>query len=79
MLCFIEMRYADPMTAEECNDRALTCAANAELAVSELVARDFMKLAAQWRAMAGRVIFLDSLDEPAAALGAPGAIALPPC
>jgi hypothetical protein len=52
------------MTAEECNDRAAACAANASLAVSEPVCLEFLKLAAQWRAMAGRLIYLGPLDEP---------------
>jgi hypothetical protein len=46
------------MTAEECNTRALECARNASLAVSEPVSLEFLKLAAQWRAMAGRLIYL---------------------
>jgi len=50
------------MTAEQCHERASECAANASLAVSETVAAEFMKLAAQWRAMAARAIFLGPID-----------------
>ena len=53
------------MTGEECNDRAVRCAANAALAQSEPVSLEFLKLAAQWRAMATRVIGLDFADAPA--------------
>jgi len=42
------------------------------------VAMEFLRLAAQWRAMAGRVIFLGHLDAPSAVAGALDAIALPP-
>ena len=56
------------MTAEECNDRAAECATNASLAVSELVSQEFMKLAGQWRAMAGRMIFLGHVDDPIASI-----------
>lgn len=51
------------MTAEECNNRAAACAANASLAVSEPVRLEFLKLAAQWRAMAVRLVYLGPLDE----------------
>jgi hypothetical protein len=60
------------LTAEECHDRASACAANARLAVSEPVALEFLKMAAQWRAMAERSIFLGSVvvaDGPAVAIG----------
>jgi hypothetical protein len=50
------------MTADECHQRASECAANARLAQSEPVALEFLKLAAQWRAMASRTIFLGSVD-----------------
>jgi hypothetical protein len=50
------------MTAEECHERAYVCAANASLAVSETVAIEFMRLAAKWRAMAARAIFLQPID-----------------
>jgi hypothetical protein len=56
------------MTAEECHERAGACAANAAVAVSEPVALEFLKMAAQWRAMAARTIFLGSVEavsEPA--------------
>jgi hypothetical protein len=48
------------MTAEECHERASACAASAAVAVSEPVALEFLKMAAQWRAMATRTIFLGS-------------------
>jgi len=41
------------MNAEQCHQRANVCAANAALAPAESMARDFMRLAAQWRAIAG--------------------------
>jgi len=50
------------MTADECQQRASACAANAELAVNESVAQEFMRMAAQWRAMAVRTIFLGAVD-----------------
>lgn len=65
------------MTAEECHQRASDCAAKASLAASEPVQLEFLKLAAQWRAMAGRVIFLGVVDEPATVLGARVAPSLP--
>lgn len=71
------MSYPDAMTADECNDRAAMCAANAGLALSEPVSQEFLRLAAQWRAMAGRVIFLERLDEPVSVAGALDAIAAP--
>src|ERR1700710_2005578 len=49
-------RFA-PMTADECNDRATNCATNAALARNEVVALDFLRMAAQWRAMATQRIF----------------------
>ncbi|MGZ6037957.1 MAG: hypothetical protein ACXWKR_04765 [Phenylobacterium sp.] len=51
------------MTAEECNERASACAVNAKLAVSEPVALEFLRMAAQWRAMAERSIFLGSIED----------------
>jgi hypothetical protein len=51
------------MTADECHQRASDCTANAALAVSETVALEFMKLAAQWRAMAAKAIFLSAADD----------------
>jgi hypothetical protein len=44
------------MTAEECIERAAKCVANASLAADEPVSLEFLKLAAQWRAMASRCI-----------------------
>jgi len=59
------------MTADECHRRAAACAANAEQAVSEPIALEFLRLAAQWRAMAARTIFLGPM-ESSPALDAPG-------
>ena len=42
------------MNAMECNERAAECAAKAALAPVESVALEFLRLAAQWRAMAVR-------------------------
>ncbi|HZZ32228.1 MAG TPA: hypothetical protein VFE10_09570 [Phenylobacterium sp.] len=53
---------SDPMTAEQCHERASQCAANAGLALSEPVALEFLRMAAQWRAMAVRTIFLGSVE-----------------
>jgi len=63
------------MTEEECNDRALRCAANAALAQSEPVSLEFLRLAAQWRAMAARVIRLEIGGGPIDRAGS--AVALP--
>ena len=65
------------MTAEECNARACECARNASLAASEPVSLEFLKLAAQWRAMAVRLIYLGPINEPAPALAAPVRLAKP--
>ncbi|THD61473.1 hypothetical protein [Phenylobacterium sp.] len=53
------------MTAEECHDRAQRCAVNADLAVSEPLAQEFLRLAAQWRAIGARSIFIGSIGEDA--------------
>ncbi|HXQ12476.1 MAG TPA: hypothetical protein VN805_15895 [Caulobacteraceae bacterium] len=57
------------MNAEQCHARAAECAANAALSTIESVTLEFLKLAAQWRAMAVRDIFLgfvqERIDEPA--------------
>lgn len=66
------------MTADECQQRASDCAAKAALSVSEPVKLEFLKLAAQWRAMAVRVIYIGAIDEPAQVLGARAAPSLPP-
>jgi hypothetical protein len=52
------------MNAQECNRRASECADNAALAHVEWIALEFLKLAAQWRAMAVRENFLGQLGEP---------------
>lgn len=52
------------MNAEDCNRRAAACAANAALASTEVVSLEFLRLAAHWRAMAVREIFLGVLDDP---------------
>jgi hypothetical protein len=46
------------MNADECNRHASDCAERAALAEVEWVAQDFLKLAAQWRALAIREGFL---------------------
>jgi hypothetical protein len=51
------------MNAEECEKRASDCAANAAIAPAEPLALEFLKLAAQWRAMAVRQIFLGRVGE----------------
>jgi hypothetical protein len=53
------------MNASECNSRALECAANAAMAPGETLAREFLKLAAQWRAMAIRESYLGHVGEGA--------------
>ncbi len=50
------------MNSAECNQRAAACAANAALATAEAVSQEFLRLAAQWRAMAVREIFLGHID-----------------
>jgi hypothetical protein len=50
------------MNAFECHERAAQCAANAAEAQSEALSQEFLKLAAQWRAMAVRHIFLGRID-----------------
>jgi hypothetical protein len=50
------------MTSEECHERAKQCAANADVSVDRTVATEFLKMAAQWRAMAVRTIFLGSME-----------------
>lgn len=62
------------MTKEECNRRAADCVANAAVSADEAVAAEFMHLAAQWRAVAAREIFLGHLDEPVANLDLPATI-----
>ena len=52
------------MTADECNRKAAECAATAAAATDESVSLEFLKLAAQWRAMAVRDIFLGTMGEP---------------
>ncbi|MDB5444166.1 MAG: hypothetical protein JWP86_654 [Phenylobacterium sp.] len=65
------------MTAEECHERASVCAANASVAVSQPIALEFLTLAAQWRAMAARLIYLGPIDEPSGAPAALNGPALP--
>ena len=65
------------MTAEECHERARHCAVNAGLAVSEPLALEFLRMAAQWRAVASRSIFLGSIGDAAEALSAEN-LELPP-
>jgi len=64
------------MDAEQCKQRAADCAANAMVAADATVSQEFLRLAAQWRAMAVRTIVLDAedgldLSPRASVLGAP--------
>ncbi len=52
------------MNAQECNQRASECAANAAVAADPSVSLEFIKMAAQWRAMAVRQIFLGHVTSP---------------
>ena len=52
------------MNAEDCNRRASACAANAAIAPVEALTLEYLKLAAQWRAMALRENFLGQLSAP---------------
>jgi hypothetical protein len=65
------------MDADQCHVRAAECAANALVAADEQVSQEFLKLAAQWRAMAVRTIVLGSVDEATAA-PQPASLAAPP-
>jgi hypothetical protein len=56
------------MTSEECHQRAGECAASADLSQDGWVAAEFMKLAAHWRAMAVREIFLGRVADPVEAV-----------
>jgi hypothetical protein len=49
------------MNADDCNKRACRCAENAAISPLESVALEYLKLAAQWRAMAVRENFLGQL------------------
>jgi hypothetical protein len=51
------------MNTIECNKRAADCAASAASAPAESLAVEFLKLAAQWRAMAAREHFLGGLGD----------------
>ncbi len=65
------------MNSTECNRRASECAENAAVAVEELVSLEFLRLAAQWRSMAVRQIFLGFVDVPAAPQILPKIVPLP--
>ena len=54
------------MDIEDCQARADACAANALAATDEALSQEFLKLAAQWRAMAVRTIVLDIDEQPEA-------------
>jgi hypothetical protein len=62
------------MDTQECNRRASECAASAAVAPGEYLSVEFLKLAAQWRAMAARENFLGKLGDtecrPAGAINA---------
>jgi len=55
------------MDADQCYLRASACVANARLAADHTVSTEFLKLAAQWRAMAVRTIMLNRADGPSTA------------
>lgn len=57
------------MNSSECHQRAAACIANADLATDAAVAAEFMVLAAHWRAMAVREIFLGRIADPIGAMG----------
>ena len=50
------------MTAEECHRRAQACSDNAAAASEPELASEFLRLAAVWRAMAIREVFLGHVD-----------------
>jgi hypothetical protein len=52
------------MNAKECQQHAAQCAVNAAAAADEKIALEFLKMAAQWRAVAVRQIFLGRMDTP---------------
>jgi hypothetical protein len=60
------------MDADQCQIRAAACAANALVAVDNEVSLEFLKLAAQWRAMAVRTIVLGSADPLGGGSAPPG-------
>ena len=51
------------MNAAECDLRAAACAANAARAEAQPIALEFLRLAAQWRAMAVRESFLGQFGD----------------
>jgi hypothetical protein len=59
------------MTADECNMRAAECAENAAIAVDGSVCAEFLRMAARWRAMAVRDIFLGYVDVAAPPISVP--------
>jgi hypothetical protein len=52
------------MNTEECNIRARECAANAAITRDEHLAVEFLRLAAQWRAMAVRANLIGQPNSP---------------
>jgi hypothetical protein len=52
------------MNTKECDQRASECAQNAALSIDEAVAIEFLRMAALWRAMAVRQIFLGHVADP---------------
>ncbi len=65
------------MNAKECNQRASDCAANAAIALDESVSLEFLRMAAQWRAMAVRQIFIGYIPDPVVDQNSSGLLALP--
>ncbi len=53
------------MNSEQCNQRASDCATNAADCADESDSLEFLRMAAQWRAMAVREIYLGQVAVPA--------------
>jgi len=62
------------MDVDQCHARAAECAANALAATDDAVSQEFLRLAAQWRALAVRTIVLASAGE-ADAVATPDSLA----
>ena len=59
------------MNAEECNQRACHCAANAATATDEAISLEFLRMAGQWRAMAVSQNFVGYPADPVASQNPP--------
>ena len=60
----MQRKVYDLMNADECNQRAAVCAANAELAADAEVSLEYLRLAARWRSIAVRGIFVGDVGLP---------------